>query len=67
MAWSSGSMSPDDRRVVLAVITPAGRALADEATGALNQAAFGLPGLTQKQAAEVAAVLHDLRATAGDV
>ena len=60
-------MSPDDRRVVLAVITPAGRALADEATGALNQAAFGLPGLTQKQAAEVAAVLHDLRATAGDV
>ena len=38
------SMSPDDRRVVLATITAAGRALAEEATAALNEAAFGLPG-----------------------
>ena len=60
-------MSPDDRRVVLAVITPAGRALCDEATAALNQGAFGLPGLTQDQAAQVTAILHLIRTTAGDV
>ncbi len=60
-------MSPDDRRVVLATITPAGRALAEEATDALNQAAFGLPGLSQEQAAEVTAVLNVIRATTGDV
>ena len=43
-------MSLDDWRVVLATTIPAGRAVADEATAALNQAAFGLPGLTQDQA-----------------
>jgi DNA-binding MarR family transcriptional regulator len=59
-------MSPDDRRVILATITPAGRALAEEATTALNQAAFGLPGLTQDQAAQVAAVLNVIRIAAGD-
>jgi DNA-binding MarR family transcriptional regulator len=60
-------MSPDDRRVVLATITPAGRTLADEATGALNEAAFGLPGLTQEQAAQVTAVLNLIRASTGDI
>jgi DNA-binding MarR family transcriptional regulator len=60
-------MSPDDRRVVLATITPAGRALADQATAALNQAAFGLPGVTRDQAAQVSAVLHLVRAATGDV
>ena len=60
-------MSPDDRRVVLATITPAGRTLAEEATDALNQAAFGLPGLSQEQAAEVTAMLNLIRASTGDV
>jgi DNA-binding MarR family transcriptional regulator len=60
-------MSPDDRRVVLATITPAGRALADEATSALNEAAFGLPGLTQEQAAQVTEVLNLIRASTGDI
>jgi DNA-binding MarR family transcriptional regulator len=60
-------MSPEDRRVVLATITPAGRALAEEATDALNQAAFGLPGPSQEQAAKVAAALHVIRAATGDV
>jgi len=60
-------MSPDDRRVVLATITPAGLALADEATSALNEAAFGLPGLTQEQAAQVTAVLNLIRASMGDI
>jgi DNA-binding MarR family transcriptional regulator len=60
-------MSPADRRVVLATITPAGQALADDATTALNQASFGLPGLTQHQAAQITALLRLIRAAAGDV
>jgi DNA-binding MarR family transcriptional regulator len=60
-------MSPDDRRVVLAAITEDGRALADDATAALNQAAFGLPGLTQQQAAEMTAALRNIRTLTGDI
>jgi DNA-binding MarR family transcriptional regulator len=60
-------MSPDDRRIVLAAITPAGRALADEATTALNQAAFGMAGLSQEQATQVTTVLRLIRAVTGDV
>jgi DNA-binding MarR family transcriptional regulator len=60
------SMSPDDRRVVLATITDAGRALVDEATQALNEAAFGLPGITPEQAAALTEVLHALRVATGD-
>ena len=52
---------------MLATITPAGRTLAEEATDALNQAAFGLPGLSQEQAAEVTAMLNLIRASTGDV
>jgi DNA-binding MarR family transcriptional regulator len=61
------SMSPDDRRVVLATITDPGRALVDEATAALNDAAFGLPGLKQERAAELVAVLRSIRTLAGDL
>lgn len=60
-------LSPDDRRVVLATITDEGRAVVAEATDALNQADFGLAGLTRAQAAEVTVTLQLLRATAGDV
>jgi DNA-binding MarR family transcriptional regulator len=60
-------MSPDDRRVVLATITPAGRTLADQATAALNQSAFGLPCVTRAQAAQVTAALHLVREATGDV
>jgi DNA-binding MarR family transcriptional regulator len=59
-------LSPADRRVVLATITPAGQALVREATEALNQASFGLPGLTERQAAEVTSVLCTLRVASGD-
>jgi DNA-binding MarR family transcriptional regulator len=61
------SMSPNDRRVVLATIRPAGRALVEEATDALNQADFGLPGLTPEQAAALAGNLLSIRALVGDV
>jgi DNA-binding MarR family transcriptional regulator len=60
-------LSPDDRRVVLATITEAGRAVVAEATDALNLADFGLAGLTREQAAGVTATLRLLRTTAGDV
>ncbi|HEX4832218.1 MAG TPA: MarR family transcriptional regulator [Trebonia sp.] len=60
------NLSPDDRRVVLAAITPAGRTLVEEATDALHQADFGLPGLTRQRAAEVTLTLRELRAAAGD-
>jgi DNA-binding MarR family transcriptional regulator len=60
-------MSPDDRRIVLATITPDGRAVAREATVALNEAWFGLPGYSKHDAAQVAAVLNKIRAAAGDV
>ncbi len=60
-------MSPADRRVVLAAITDDGRALAEEATAALNQASFGLPGLTEEQAVQVTEVLRIIRTASGDV
>jgi len=60
-------MSPQDRRVVLASVTPSGRALVDEATTALNKADFGLPGLSRDQATAIAAALSVVRAAAGDV
>ncbi len=60
------SMSPDDRRVVLAAIAPPGRALADKATEALNQAAFGLAELSPGQAAELTRPLRSIRAMVGD-
>jgi DNA-binding MarR family transcriptional regulator len=60
-------LSPDDRRVVLATITEAGRSLVGEATLALNQAAFGLPGISPEDAAAITAVLRGIRAAAGDL
>jgi DNA-binding MarR family transcriptional regulator len=60
-------MSAEDRRVVLATITDDGRALADEATAALNDAAFGLPGLTSQQAADLVGMLRAVRALTGDL
>jgi DNA-binding MarR family transcriptional regulator len=60
-------LSPDDRRVVLATITGEGRAVVAEATDALNQADFGLTGLTREQAIEATATLRLLRTTVGDV
>jgi DNA-binding MarR family transcriptional regulator len=59
-------LSQDDRRVVLATITQAGKALADAATAALNQASFGLPGLARHEAAQVTEALAIVRAAAGD-
>ena len=61
------SMFPDDRRVVLATITDDGRNLVEEATSALNDAAFGLPGLPQEQAASLVAMLRSVRVLTHDI
>ena len=60
-------LSTDDRRVVLATITATGQSLVREATTALNEAAFGLPGISPEQAAEITDVLRGVRAAAGDL
>jgi DNA-binding MarR family transcriptional regulator len=59
--------SPDDRRVVLAEITPAGREVAEESTAALHEASFGLPGFTAEQAIEVTGALRAVRAAVGEI
>ena len=62
-------LSPADRRVVLATITPAGQALVREATEALNRASFGLSGLTEgARPSEVTSVLrrHATGSASGD-
>ncbi|WP_433338962.1 MarR family transcriptional regulator [Spirillospora sp. CA-294931] len=59
--------SPDDRRVVLAALTPAGREVAEEATAALHEAAFGMPGLPAEQAAGISAALRAVRVCAGEL
>lgn len=61
------SPSPHDRRVVLAGITPEGRALVEEATATLHLASFALPDLSQEDARAVTRVLHTLRASVDDV
>ncbi|NYD44134.1 DNA-binding MarR family transcriptional regulator [Actinomadura luteofluorescens] len=59
--------SPDDRRVVLATITPAGRDLAEEATLALNESGFGIAGLPAAEAADVTTALRRVRLATGDL
>ncbi|MEU5880777.1 MarR family transcriptional regulator [Spirillospora sp. NPDC047279] len=59
--------SPDDRRVVLAEITPAGREIAEESTAALHKASFGLPDLPDEQAAGITAALRAVRVAVGEV
>jgi DNA-binding MarR family transcriptional regulator len=59
--------SPDDRRVVLAKITERGSGTAHDATTSLNEAAFGLPDLTQQEAAEITERLLTLRIAVGDL
>ena len=57
---------PDDGRTTLATLTPEGRALARSATAALNRDVFGDLGLTERQMAELFALLHRIRRNAGD-
>lgn len=55
-----------DRRVVLATLTDAGRAVVETATDGLNRAVFERPGLTPEQVRALTGLLGTLRADAGD-
>ncbi|GAA4129853.1 MarR family transcriptional regulator [Nocardioides fonticola] len=57
----------EDRRVVLASITEAGRAIVAEATAGLNRDVFGAPGLPAGEVVALTALLQDLRAAGGDL
>ena len=52
---------------MLATITPAGRAVAAEATEPLNKIQFGLGMLDEPEAARISALLRRVRERAGDI
>ncbi len=58
--------NPADGRGRLAVITAAGRALVEQATGDLMAAEFGLAGFGPGQLKEIFDLLRELRLSAGD-
>jgi DNA-binding MarR family transcriptional regulator len=58
---------PDDRRITLAKITPAGRLAARQATGRLVKAQFGLSGLTEDEARQLVELVRKARVGAGDL
>ncbi len=55
-----------DRRTILAEITPAGVKVAKQATEVLNAALFGVGGLTSSQLEQLVSTLRSLRLDAGD-
>ncbi|HEY2316681.1 MAG TPA: MarR family transcriptional regulator [Solirubrobacteraceae bacterium] len=57
---------PSDRRTTLATITPAGRAVAESATAALNEMRFGTAPLSDEALGDVTEILRGARAGAGD-
>jgi len=61
------SRGEQDRRIVLATITPAGREAVETATVGLNTEIFEKPGLAEPdQVGTLRALLDELRASAGD-
>ena len=56
----------EDRRVVLAAITDAGRAVVERATAGLNSEVFEKPGLPAARVAALTELLDGFRAGAGD-
>lgn len=58
---------PTDRRVSLAVLTPAGRALTRDATVALAEAGFGLPGVSGRSLRQLTESMRLVRGAIGDV
>ncbi|MDE0775127.1 MarR family transcriptional regulator [Nocardioides sp.] len=57
---------PDDKRLVLAEITPAGRELVERATSDLVAADFGLDALGESERASLSELLRPIRSVAGD-
>ncbi len=58
---------PADGRRVLAVLTPAGRKVALDATEPLNAIQFGLASIAEEDAERINAILRRVRAEAGDI
>jgi DNA-binding MarR family transcriptional regulator len=58
---------PTDRRVSLAALTPAGRALTREATAALAERGFGLTAVDARSLDQLRTVTATVRAAIGDV
>jgi DNA-binding MarR family transcriptional regulator len=56
-----------DRRTTMVAITPAGRAVVDEATDVVVGSAFGLEGLSDAQLDTLTALVRDLRVAGGEV
>jgi DNA-binding MarR family transcriptional regulator len=59
--------NPDDRRGILARITPQGRQVADNATARLVEAEFGLSGLSSAEGRQLVALIRKARVAAGDL
>jgi DNA-binding MarR family transcriptional regulator len=59
--------SDEDKRVVRAVLTDAGRDAVEEATDALNREVFETPGLPEGDVRELTDRLTGLRSGLGDV
>ncbi len=58
--------NPRDGRGTLAVITDEGRAVADKATAAFNEAQFGLSGVSPDDLGQLFEILRSVRVAAGD-
>ena len=58
---------PTDRRTILAVLTPAGQEILDQATKALAENDFGVTGVDGELSRRVVDVLGDVRERIGDV
>ena len=58
---------PTDRRINLAVLTPAGRALTRDATEALAERGFGLGDVPARSLDQLRGALHQVRAAVGDI
>lgn len=56
----------EDRRIVLASITPQGRAVVESATAGLNAEVFAGLGLTSDEVSGLSALLNRVRETEGD-
>src|SRR5947209_18063496 len=57
---------PRDRRTTLATLTAQGRRTAEAATHVLHELSFGFSALSDSELDEVATLLRDVRAEAGD-
>jgi DNA-binding MarR family transcriptional regulator len=60
-------ISEQDRRIVLATITDQGRAVARDATTALNRADFGIAALSADETAQLTSMLRHVRVAVGDI